>query len=144
MTDIITGTEVIALEGQCLDHRERRYMVGLADGETNVEIARAVGVKAEELPFVEASIRGKLGARSKTHMLARAFSLGILQTRALVALVLAVAVIGTTSVVYFKKLAIPTQGDSKALQYDIMAGGSNGPGVQDPHFIDYLTKQHHS
>lgn len=144
MEGSITGQEVIATPGQSLDARELRYMVGLADGESTVQIADACAVRAEELPLIEVGIRGKLGARSKTHMLARAFTLGILHSRALAALVVMAAVIGTTGVLYFKKMSIHHMGgDGKALDYDTMAGGSHGPATQDPRFIDYMTKRHH-
>jgi hypothetical protein len=144
MENTITGQEVVAIPGQSLDPRELRYMVGLADGESNAQIAQACGVCIEELPLVEVNIRGKLGARTKTHMLARAFTLGILRSRALVVIFVLVTVVGTTSVVCFKKMSIPhINGDGKAIDYDIMAGGSNGPAVQDPRFINFVSRRHH-
>jgi len=143
-TQRIIGQEVVAEPGQRLDNRELRYLLGLAEGETNEEVASVIDVRKEELPFIEASIRGKLGARSKKHMLALAFTLGVIHSRALAALFVLAAVIGTTSVVYFKKMALPhINGDGKALQYDTMAGGSNGPAVQDPNFNDYVTRLRH-
>lgn len=141
MSDIITGQEVIGRPGQNLDRRELRYLVGLADGEPCATTAEAIGVRPDEMAFVEASIRGKLGARNKAHMLARAFTLGVLQARALIVFAVMAAIVGLSSVLYFKQHQIPV--NSKAMDYDIMAGGSRGPAVQDPHYLDYINKRVH-
>lgn len=141
MSDIITGQEVVGYPGQNLDRRELRYLVGLADGEPCATTAQAIGVTPEEIPFVEAGIRGKLGARNKAHMLTRAFTLGVLKARALMVFAFLAAVVGMTSAVYYKKHQIPTT--TKAMEYDIMAGGSRGPATQDPHYLEYLDKKHH-
>lgn len=137
----IIGEEVVVEPGQGLDSREQRYLLGLAEGETNEEVASALGVRKEELPFIEASIRNKLGAKTKSHMLSRAFNLGVLQTRALFALALVATVIGFTGALYYKQHHIPADSGS-ALDYDTMAGGSRGPAIQDPRYIDNLTRRH--
>jgi hypothetical protein len=142
MSDIITGQEVIGVAGQNLDRRELRFLVGLADGESTATTAQAIGVKVDEMPFVEVAIRGKLGARNKAHMLARAFTLGVLKARALIiAFLVVLAVVGTTSAAYYTTRQIPTT--SKAMEYDIMAGGSGGAATQDPRYLDLINKRLH-
>jgi DNA-binding CsgD family transcriptional regulator len=140
----VTGEDVIAVPGQQLNERELRYLVGLADGETNPQIAHALKLRPDELPFVEMPIRYKLGAKTRTQMIARAFILGVLQARALIVFALVAAVIGTTSVLYFKKQQIPAgETDSKAMEYDIMAGGSGGPAVSDPRYLELINRRNH-
>lgn len=137
----IIGEEVVAEPGQGLDSREQRYLLGLAEGETNEEVAKAIGVRKEELPFIEASIRSKLGAKTKSHMLSRAFNLGVLQTRALFAFAMVATIIGLTGVLYYKQHHIPADSGSD-MDYDTMAGGSRGPAVQDSRYIENLTRRH--
>jgi len=136
----IIGEEVIVEPGQGLDNRELRYLLGLADGESNEELASVIGVRREELPFIEASIRNKLGAKTKSHMIARAFNFGVLKTRAIAALAL-VAVVGLTGALYYKQHHMPS-GSGATLDYDTMAGGSRGPATLDPRYIDNLNHRH--
>lgn len=83
MTMEITGEDVIGLSGQQLTAPELRVLVGLADGETPSQISQAVQVPASSLRHIEASIQAKLGAKTKPHMIARGFTLGVLIPRAL-------------------------------------------------------------
>lgn len=138
----ITGSEVIGTPGQNLDERELRYLVGLADGDNTAQLTAATGVQPHQLAFVEASIRNKLGARNKSHMLARAFTLGVLQTRALVAFGLLAALIGMSSFLYFKQQRIPSD-HGGAAQYDTMAGQSAGAIAADPRYLDILMRRNH-
>lgn len=142
----IVGTDVIGTQCEGLDLRELRYMVGLADGENLQELAGATGARVDELPFIEASIRGKLGARSKIHMLTRAFTLGVLQSRALLAFVLLAALaLGLSGLLYYKTLNVPSeQHFGAAMRYDIMAGGGAGAAVADPHYVEMVVRKAHS
>lgn len=83
MTMEITGEDVIGLSGQQLTTPELRVLVGLADGETPSQISQAVQVPTSSLRHIEASIQAKLGAKTKPHMIARGFTLGVLIPRAL-------------------------------------------------------------
>lgn len=83
MTREIMGEDVIGMPGQNLTTDELRVLVGLADGETPTQISRAVNADKIRLRHIESHIQGKLGARTKTHMIARGFVLGVLMTRAL-------------------------------------------------------------
>lgn len=77
------GEDVIALPGQNLTETERRVLIGLADGHSPSALAAALNLGASGLRHTEASIRAKLGATTHTHMIARAFVLGVLIPRAL-------------------------------------------------------------
>lgn len=140
----IMGTEVIGTQGEGLDMRELRYIVGLADGESIPVLALATGLRADELPFLEANIRGKLGARTKLHMLSRAFILGVLQSRSLLAFILLAALaLSLSGILYYKQMHIPSSepGATTAMRYDIMAGGTIGAAVGDPHYADMVIRK---
>lgn len=95
MTREITGEDVIGLPGQNLTSKELRVLVGLADGETPTKIAQVVQADRTELRHIEGNIQRKLGAKTKTHMVARGFILGVLMPRALCLLLAFMAVIGS-------------------------------------------------
>ncbi|WP_372830551.1 hypothetical protein [Pontibacterium sp.] len=80
----IQGTDVIGLPGQNLTDTELTVLVGLADGQTPGQIKQALHTAdANQLHSLEQRIRAKLGARTKSHMISRAFILGVLAPRAL-------------------------------------------------------------
>lgn len=79
----IKGDEVIGLHGQNLSYQELDLLVSLADGLTPSQIAAKLNTDTTTLMKHEAQIRAKLGAKSKPHMISRAFILGVLMPRAL-------------------------------------------------------------
>lgn len=82
MTALI-GEDVIAQPGQGLDLDELTHLHMLADGHTPSQITRSTGADRLRQQQLESSIRAKLGARSKPHMIARAFALDVLMPRSL-------------------------------------------------------------
>lgn len=83
MAKEIQGQEVIGIQSQSLTDKELHILVALADGKTDREIEKELGVN---VTISSRPIFAKLGARSKTHMMSRAFLLGVLLPRALSAL----------------------------------------------------------
>lgn len=79
----IQGEDVIGRPGQALSHAELRVLVGLADGETPNTIGALLGVDSSSFRLIERNIKAKLGAKTHPHMIARAFTLGVLMPRAL-------------------------------------------------------------
>lgn len=79
----IQGEDVIGRPGQALSHAELRVLVGLADGETPNTIGTLLGVDSSGFRLIERTIKAKLGAKTHPHMIARAFTLGVLIPRAL-------------------------------------------------------------
>lgn len=79
----IQGEDVIGRPGQTLSHAELRVLVGLADGETPNTIGALLGVDSSSFRLIERTIKAKLGAKTHPHMIARAFTLGVLIPRAL-------------------------------------------------------------
>ncbi|MNM21435.1 hypothetical protein D3C81_317950 [compost metagenome] len=77
------GEDVIGQAGQNLTTRELIVLAGLADGLKPSEVAARVGVERDDLGDIESAIRAKLGAKSKPHMIARGFVLGVLIPRCL-------------------------------------------------------------
>ena len=86
------GNDVIGLPGQCLDVAELTHLVKLADGQTPREIERATGADRLRQQQLESTLRAKLGARTKTHMIARGFVLGVIAPRALCLLLAALSI----------------------------------------------------
>lgn len=131
MTDReIVGEEVIALPGQSLTGMERRLLLGLAEGEAPNHLSQALNIPVPDLRDIESSAQRKLGARSRGHLITRAFILGVLQPRALTACA-CLAVVATCMLVY----AYLHNNSSNALQsYDTWAGQSQGPAAQDPRY----------
>lgn len=87
---MIIGNEVVASAGNGLTERELGILLLHGEGETQARIMALSGLDQAGLHMTEKSIRAKLGARTATHMISRAFQLGILASRAL-CLVLALA-----------------------------------------------------
>ncbi|MCF1458162.1 MAG: hypothetical protein LPH21_11595 [Shewanella sp.] len=79
----VTGNDVIGLPGQNLTQTELRALVGLADGETPSQTAQAVATDSIGLRAIERQLQRKLGAITKTHLIALGFVTGVLITRAL-------------------------------------------------------------
>lgn len=79
----IQGEDVIGRPGQALSTAELRVLVGLADGETPNAIGSLLGVDTSSFRLLERNIKAKLGAKTHPHMIARAFTLGVLIPRAL-------------------------------------------------------------
>lgn len=79
----IQGEDVIGRPGQALNDTELRVLVGLADGETPNTIGAMLGVDSNSFRLLERNIKAKLGAKTHPHMIARAFTLGVLIPRAL-------------------------------------------------------------
>ncbi|MBU2708785.1 hypothetical protein KCM76_22520 [Zooshikella marina] len=86
----IQGKEVIGIQSQALTTEELHILVALADGKTDDEIEQALGTN---ITLASLPIRAKLGARTKTHMISRAFLLQVLIPRALVVLLCASMVV---------------------------------------------------
>ena len=82
----IVGDEVIGRPGQNLTEAELRVLVGLGDGLKPADIARELGTNLEGVHALETNLAGKLGARSKWHLMSRGFTLGVLTPRALCAM----------------------------------------------------------
>jgi len=79
----IQGEEVIGRLSQALNDTELRVLVGLADGESPNTIGTMLGVDSSGFRLLERTIKAKLGAKTHPHMIARAFTLGVLIPRAL-------------------------------------------------------------
>lgn len=79
----IQGEDVIGRPGQALNDTELRVLIGLADGETPNTIGALIGLDSNSFRLIERNIKAKLGAKTHPHMIARAFTLGVLIPRAL-------------------------------------------------------------
>lgn len=90
---------LIVTPGQNLTQRETALLACMAEGFTTPEQAQALGVHEDALSLVEGRMRGKLGAHTQAHMIARAFVLGLLKPRHLVVLGL-VGVLGYSAALY--------------------------------------------
>ncbi len=64
--------------GQSLSARERQALVLMADGHSNKEIARRLGISVRTAKFHVASVIAKLGATTRTEAVALAFRHGLL------------------------------------------------------------------
>lgn len=87
---MIIGNEVVASPGHGLTAKELGILLLHGEGESQTRIMVLSGMSQADLHMTEKSIRAKLGARTPTHMISRAFQLGVLASRAL-CLVLALA-----------------------------------------------------
>lgn len=81
--DEMKGNDVICLPGQNLTNKERRVLLGLADGETPTELKVELDADNISLRHLELNLMAKLGAKTKTHIVSRGFVLGVLVSRAL-------------------------------------------------------------
>lgn len=91
---IIKGEDVIGTPGQNLTKDELTLLVHHADGTQPDCLADALGTSSSHIRQLESSLRAKLGAKTKPHMVGRGFVLGVLMTRAL-CLLLTVASVNT-------------------------------------------------
>jgi len=89
-TEQIDGTDVIGRPGQNLTPLELRALVGLADGQPPSALAESLQIAPAALRSLEASLKGKLGAKNHPHLISRGFILGVLSARAL-AMLLAIS-----------------------------------------------------
>ncbi len=64
-----------------LSEMEWDLLYGLADGESQAELAARLHVHERTVPAVSMRLRTKLGARSEAHAVARAYHLGLLVPR---------------------------------------------------------------
>ncbi|GHC34509.1 hypothetical protein GCM10010082_31470 [Kushneria pakistanensis] len=102
----LTGDDVIGLPGQNLLPDEQLVLTWLADGRKPSEIEQALNITRVEMRQIESNITAKLGARSKSHMIARAFVLNVLAPRAL-CLILAIASGGAGFVDHMSATRVP-------------------------------------
>ncbi|MEQ5770033.1 hypothetical protein NFH98_20895 [Halomonas sp. H33-56] len=79
----IVGEDVIGQGGQNLTAEELTVLVMLADGATPSAIETAVNGDRAAVRQIERNLRAKLGAKTKTHTIARGFVLDVLAPRAL-------------------------------------------------------------
>ena len=77
------GNDIILNKTHVLTEKEQSVLFGLADGKTPPEIAEELHCDTMLLRNIEMKLIVKLGAKSKTHLISRAFSLGLLMTRTL-------------------------------------------------------------
>lgn len=83
MNKEILGNEVIGIQSQSLTETELQILVALADGKTDNQIENELGT---DVTIASRPIFAKLGAKTKPHMISRAFLLRVLIPRALSAL----------------------------------------------------------
>lgn len=79
----LRGHSLVANPGHGLTARELGVILLYGEGATTAEIEKATGMTSAMRADIEVSARAKLGARTPPHMIAKAFSLGVLATRAL-------------------------------------------------------------
>lgn len=127
---------LIITPGQNLTSRELGLLTCMAEGYTPPETAQALGLHEEALPLVEGRIRGKLGARSQAHMIARAFVLGVLRPRHLMVLSIAAA-IGYSALTYLNR-----SNDDLGARIN-MATEHLGPATVDPHYVELRNRRGH-
>ena len=87
---MIIGNEIIATPGCGLTESELAILLLHGEGETSCYIQQASGLDQASLHMAEKGIRAKLDAKTQTHMISRAFQLGVLASRTL-CLLLAIA-----------------------------------------------------
>lgn len=83
--------DVIGLPGQALTPEEIAHLVALANGNTPSHITIMHGTSRGAQQDIESSLKAKLGALSKPHMITRAFVLGVIAPRALCLLLAALS-----------------------------------------------------
>lgn len=79
----ILGNEAMSVQSQSLTKQELHILVALADGKTDRQIEAELNTN---VTIASRPIFAKLGANTKSHMISRAFLLGVLLPRALSAL----------------------------------------------------------
>lgn len=80
--------DAIALPGQQLTDAELQHLAALANGNGPEAITQMTGASRREQRELESSLRAKLAAFSKAHLITRAFVLGVLSSRALLVLLM--------------------------------------------------------
>ena len=131
-----TTEHLIITPAQNLTQPEINLLACMAEGYTTPEQAQAMGLHEEALPLIEGRIRNKLGARTKAHMISRAFLLGVLRPRHLMVLGVA-AVIGYSAVIYLDHDRETTELKS------IIATEYLGPATSDPRYEQMRAKRGH-
>ncbi len=79
----LIGADIILNDSHILTEKEQAVLFGLADGKTPTEIKASINCDNMQLRNIEVNLIMKLGAKSKTHLISRAFALGLLITRTL-------------------------------------------------------------
>jgi DNA-binding CsgD family transcriptional regulator len=120
---------LIITPGQNLTQRELGLLACMAEGYTTPEQAQATGLHEEALPLVEGRIRGKLGARTQAHMIAKAFLLGVLRPRHLM-------VIGLVAGLGYSALSYLNHSNADHISQLDMATEHMGPATLDPHYAE--------
>lgn len=88
--------DAIAQPGQSLSQQELAHLVALANGNAPSVITAIHGTSRLQQQQLESSLRAKLGASSKAHLITRAFVLQVLLPRCLCAL-LAISLLATAT-----------------------------------------------
>lgn len=78
---MITGKEFTAMPGHGLAARELGFLLLHCEGALSQDIERITGMDTAEQSRTTRSIMTKLEARTQSHMISRAFSLGIIMSR---------------------------------------------------------------
>lgn len=85
---MLNGREFSATPGHGLAAKELGFLLLHCEGALSQDIEQITGMNSAEQIRVERSIMTKLSARTRSHMISRAFSLGIIMSR-VICLVLA-------------------------------------------------------
>jgi DNA-binding CsgD family transcriptional regulator len=85
--------DALAQPGQALSDQELAHLLALANGNAPSAITAINGTSRAQQQQLESSLRAKLGAFSKAHLITRAFVLGVLLPRCLTVLLI-VATLG--------------------------------------------------
>ncbi|ELB2793209.1 hypothetical protein QMX34_003843 [Aeromonas hydrophila] len=80
---MLKGREFTAMPGHGLAAKELGFLLLHCEGALSQDIERITGMATAEQSRVERSIMTKLEARTRSHMISRAFSLGIIASRVL-------------------------------------------------------------
>ncbi|MHA6236849.1 hypothetical protein [Pseudomonas fluorescens group sp. PF-69] len=127
---------LIITPGQNLTQRELGLLACMAEGYTMPEQAQATGLHEEALPLVEGRIRGKLGARTQAHMIARAFVLGVLRPRHLM-------IIGLAAGLGYSALTYLNHNNADLGSRIDMATEHMGAATVDPHYVELRNRRGH-
>ncbi len=84
--------DALAQPGQALSEQELVHLLALANGNAPSAITAINGTSRAQQQQLESSLRAKLGAFSKAHIITRAFVLGVLMPRALCLLLAALSI----------------------------------------------------
>lgn len=101
--------DVIGHPGQNLTPEEIAHLVALANGNTPSAITAMRGTSRAAQQDLESSLRAKLGAASKPHMIARAFVLAVIVPRALCLLLAALSINATPGDLMLTRTPRPTR-----------------------------------